>query len=195
MLEFSMHVDPRDVLRSHSAMKKELFAEIEKAAKQAFPVLVRSIVDDLESKILRPRESEGKLAYAVASGEVFWDDDELIIGVGHIDTMDRIAPWWRLQDQGGPIAVKSVPGYFVDTSGKRVPFQSGATGASTSGAPPYFAKSKESLDLFIYDKGADSIMFIHADVKPKRYFEGGTENARSDIEALFTAALHKVLPQ
>ncbi len=195
MPELSIHVDSREVISSHSAMKKELLAEMEKAARASFSILVRSIVDDLEEKILRPRESKGTLAFAVATGEVFWEDGDLVIGVGHEDTMDRIAPWWRLQDLGGPIAVKAVPGYFVDTSGKRVPFRLGATGSTSSGAPPYFTKSNESLDLFIYDKGADSIMFIHADVKPKRYFEAGSEDARPRIEALFTAALHKVLPQ
>jgi len=188
---FSIQADATNLIANLETMKKELLLQIEASAERSMNILVQAIREDLERKILRPRESGGELSDAI-DGEVVRNEGDLIIGVGDTEKMNTEVPYWRLQDQGGPIAVDAVPGFFVGPSGQRVPFDQGRAPATQS-TPHGFMPTRFSQDVFVYDKKGSSIMWIKNDVKPKRYFEGGEHVARPKVMAEFEKALRRAL--
>ncbi len=188
---FSIQANADDVIAKHRAMAKELIEGQMAAAERAKDILVQEVRQDLERKIVRPRESSGELSDAI-DGEVIRRTGGLLIGVGNIEKMNSEVPYWRLQEKGGPISVRAVPGFFVGPSGQRVPFRQGAT--AQRGTPHGFVPTKFSQDIFIYDfRASGSVMWIQKDVKPKRYFEGGEFEARSKVLREFADAFRKVL--
>lgn len=195
MMNVGIQVDSRNAVSNHRAFEKKLLAEIGLAAEEGKEILIQEIRDDLASKILRPRESDGELSDAI-DGEVIRRSGNLIIGVGDIEKMNAEVPYWRLQDEGGPIAVTAVPGFFVDESGQRVPFDK-ARAPTTTATPRGFRPSKFSNDVFIYTPNSPgllvSIMWVKNDVKPKRYFEGGNFEAKPQVLRLFELALRRAL--
>jgi hypothetical protein len=195
---YGIQADSIDFQAKHKAMTQELISQIIQAAERSKDILVQEVRQDLERKILRPRESAGELSDAI-DGEVIRREGSLIIGVGNIEKMNAEAPYWRLQEKGGPISVRSVPGYFVGPSGQRVPFDQSRAPASRP-TPHGFVPTKFSQDIFVYDIGkaghfgeGASIMWIHGDVKPKRYFEAGEFEARLKVLREFAHAFRKVL--
>lgn len=173
------------------AMARDLIAGQIAAAERSKDIIVQEVREDLERKILRPRESGGELSDAI-DGEVVRREGGLLIGVGNIERMNSDVPYWRLQEKGGPISVRSVPGFFVGPSGQRVPFDQGRAPTSR-GTPHGFVPTKFSQDVFVYDTGASTVMWIHNDVKPKRYFEGGNFVAKPKVLNEFEKAFRKVL--
>ena len=193
---YSVRADASNVISNLRTMRKDLIAGILLASDRGKDILVEEVRQDLERKILRPRESGGELSDAI-DGEVVRRAGNLIIGVGNIEKMNSEAPYWRLQEKGGPISVKAVPGFFVGPSGQRVPFRKGAT--AQRGTPHGFVPTKFSQDVFLYDSGsadvrtAGSVMWIQNDVKPKRYFEGGEFEGRFKVLREFIDEFRKVM--
>ena len=178
----SIRADATNILTNHALMAMQLVRGINEASERAKDILVASIREDLAKKILRPRESDGGLSDAI-DGEIIRQEGDIIIGIGNKEKMDAKAPHWYLQDQGGPISVKAVPGYFVDMSGSRVIFDQGRA-PKGPGSP--------GMDVFIWNKGAGSVMWIHNDVKPKHYFEAGNLDAQPKVFREFEAVLRRV---
>ncbi len=189
---FDVRVEEGSIIRNHEAMKKALMSEIFAAAERSKDLLVTSIREDLARKILRPRESDGGLSDAI-DGEIIRKAGGLLIGIGNIERMNKEAPHWRLQEQGGPISVRAVPGYFVDQSGRRIPFDKSRSPTFSPGLGGGFVRRKVSNDLFIYDGGkSGSIMFVRGDVKPKKYFEAGELRARQKVLNEFEQVMRRV---
>lgn len=195
---FRMRVEEGSIIRNHEAMAKELMTQIAASAERSKDILVASIREDLARKILRPRESDGGLSDAI-DGEIIRREGNILIGIGNIDRMSKEAPHWRLQERGGPISVRAVPGYFVDASGQRITTGPGGSSFDKGRAPTSspelrggFVRRKVSNDLFIYDGGkSGSIMFVRGDVKPKKYFEAGELRARQKVLDEFEKALRR----
>lgn len=189
---FQLRVEEGTAVRNHESMVKELLLQISAATERSKDMLVQSIREDLASKILRPRESDGGLSNAI-DGEVIKRAGDLIIGIGNINRMNKSAPHWRLQEQGGPISVRAVPGYFVDQSGTRVPFDQGRAAFGAPATFGGFVARKISNDLFVYDGGkSGSIMWVHNEVRPKRYFEAGELKVRTKVLNEFERVLRSV---
>lgn len=185
-----LKVDPRDVVHKHALMTRRLIEGQQQASREAGEAVVQSIRRDLESKILRPRESTGLLASKITYAVHPVAGGGYLIGIGDIARMFKTVPYWRLIDEGGPIAATVVPGFFVDISGRRVPFDQSR--APKPGSP--------SMDMFIYTpkgqwvspvvfagdaEATASLMFVHKPINPKHYFDSGADQARAKVFMIF----------
>ncbi len=190
-----IRIDGSDVMRQHEFMMKVLIDSQEAVADKAKDVLVEEIRGDLQSKILRPNESGLKSAFGDArpkrqderlvaniTGQVEKHVGNTVIGVGDIEAMNTKVPYWRIQDEGGPVTAPAVPGYWVNNAGVRV-------AGDTSRMP---GPGATSGDAFIYNPDSPTIMFVRSHIQPKNYFDSGERVARPKVMRLFERAFRSV---
>ena len=141
---FKIRIDASDVMQKLDRLKQNLPLNIATQSTKVAEIIAAEVRRDLRDKILRPRESTGLLESEI-EGVTVWRGKDLIVGVGDIARLTARVPYWRLQDEGGPVPSRVVPGFFVDESGRRVPFDDARAPIAVPGGA-----NKQSMDVFIY---------------------------------------------
>ena len=179
--------DASNVVAEHQKMAADLVGEMHRAAEESADILVGAIRHNLWRKILRPNASTGALYKAIDS-KVYERNGDLIIGVGDKEKMSKDAPYWRIQDEGGPIASKLVPGFFVDIAGRPVPFDP----ARGPGGGNDLTTVRRGLDVFVYETKTHTYMYVHKPIRPKHYFDAGALSVNEMVLITFEKALRRV---
>ena len=192
-MNITAKIDSTDVRRQHEKMVKGLIAGARKAVWGVGPIVVPKVQQHLKDKILRPRESHGRIEANITS-EIEEHGGDIVVGVGNIERLNSNVPWWRIQEQGGPVSRKVVPGHFIDMSGNIVPF------SEDRNTVPF---STQSDDLFVYtpyrggwstpgDYYASGIrptfMYVKRPITGKWYFRDGFATSKDEVLSLFKEA-------
>jgi len=184
-----LKLDGRDVISKHRLMARRLIEGQWSASQEAGEVVTEAVKADLQSKILRPRESEGLLASEITYDVRRMLGGNLFIGIGDILRMRKRVPYWRLIDEGGPISVKAVPGFFINTQGVRVPFERRAPGQKSDDifiyAPLHGWTSPHKYSTLGEAAQQASVMFVRKPIDPKHYFDSGNDQAQPRVFMIF----------
>lgn len=191
-------IDGADVIDRHMQMALDLLAGAGEAVIQTGALVTDRVKQRLKDKIMRPRESEGRIESNITF-EVEDRNGNLAVGVGNIEQLDSNVPWWRIQEQGGADHVgRAVPGFFVDLSGSIVPFSHARAPQMTGG------KVTQSTDLFVWTGSGHPVrggwlsseefegghmrptfMYIKNPIKAKWYFRDGFTDSRDEVMSIF----------
>ena len=190
-----------DIQVVHKRMAANMMRASVIAAERSKEVLVDEIQRDLKRKTLRPLASQGTLSRAI-TGKVSKDfTHNVVIGVGDMDKMTEAAPYWQLQDEGGPIVSNIVPGFFVDMGGRRIPFNAASMpspGASTTDRFIYTGNKRRANPVemvggqFALAGTRPSFMYVTRSVRPKHYFDSGAMVAFDKVMKIFNSSLRRI---
>lgn len=177
MAQYTVRCDGTDAIHSHARMSKALLDALDNSILEFAQFAVNEVKEHLRATIQRPNESDGTLESAITGAVDMWYTHTRI-GVGDKAAMYKVAKYWRLINDGGPIESDYVPGFFVDESGQYVNFDSNKVPMGIGDT---------SRDRFVWMRGGynASYMMVHNEIKPHQYFERGALSIEPHIDRYF----------